>query len=113
MLSEAKHLRRRSSDGAFVYIVSNKSHRLYVGQTTDLPNRVREHREKSYPNGFTARYKFDRLVWFESQPDVKAAVLRERQLTGWTRAKKIALIQADNPNWLDLTPKLAPASYLR
>ena len=113
MLSEAKHLRWQSSEVAFIYMMSNKSHRLYVGQTTDLVTRVREHREKSYPNGFTARYNFDRLVWFETVANAGEAVKRERQLKGWTRAKKVELIQAENPNWLDLSAKLDLGSYLR
>ena len=87
---------------AYTYIVSNKSHRLYVGWTTDLIVRVRQHREKRYPNGFTARYNFDRLVWFEAHTTRKAAWTREHQIKGWLRAKKVALIQATNPKWLDL-----------
>ena len=86
--------------------MSNKSHRLYVGWTTDLTSRAREHREKAYPNGFTARYRFDRLVWFEAHPTQKDAWTRERQIKGWVRSKKVALIQATNPNWLDLTRDL-------
>jgi putative endonuclease len=89
--------------GAYVYIMSNRKHRIYVGATTKLPSRVAEHKLKRYPSGFTARYNFDRLVWFEALPDFKAAELREQQIKGWTRAKKVALIQAENPNWLDLS----------
>ena len=88
---------------AYVYIMSNKSHRLYVGATTDLVSRVREHKDGLYPNGFTARYKFDRLVYFETLDSYRAALARERYLKGLVRAKKVALIQRDNPNWLDLS----------
>jgi len=88
---------------AFVYIMSNKSHRLYTGSTSDLVRRVREHKERVYPNGFTARYKFDRLVYFELLPSFAAAVGRERQIKAWTRAKRVALIQSKNPNWNDLS----------
>ena len=91
---------------AYVYIVSNKSHRLYVGWTVDLLSRLREHKEKLYPESFTARYNFDRLVWFEVVADQKAALIRERKIKHWTRAKKVALIQEKNPNWLDLAPRL-------
>lgn len=98
---------------AYVYIMSNKSHTLYVGQTTDLARRVRQHRDKTYPNGFTARYHFDRLVFFEVTDDVAAAVARERQLKGWRRSRKVELIQRGNPNWLDLTPRLDPLWSLR
>lgn len=98
---------------AFVYIMSNKSHRLYVGQTTELLHRAAQHRAKTYPNGFTARYNFDRLVYFEIVESQKDAVARERQLKGWTRARKVALIQEKNPNWRDLTPQLDPLTTLR
>ena len=88
---------------AYVYIMSNRTHRLYVGATTDLPARAVQHKLKLYPNGFTARYVFDRLVWFEVVPDYEAALKREKQIKGWLRSKKVALIQAQNPNWLDLS----------
>jgi len=90
----------------FVYIVSNKSHRLYVGWTVDLLNRVQEHKTKAYPNGFTARYHFDRPVWFEVVNGEGEALERERKMKHWPRARKVALIQEKNPNWLDLTPRL-------
>ena len=89
--------------GAFVYIVSNKSHRLYTSLTTDIINRLREHKEGTYPNGFTARYNFDRLVYLEWLPGLEAAAKRERQIKAWTRAKRVALIQVENPNWKDLS----------
>ncbi|HEX7422136.1 MAG TPA: GIY-YIG nuclease family protein [Thermoanaerobaculia bacterium] len=89
--------------GAYVYIMSNKSHRIYVGSTTNLPTRVAEHRMKRYPSGFTARYKFDRLVWFDAAAAFDAALLREKQIKGWTRAKKVALIQENNADWRDLS----------
>jgi|SRR6266849_1068447 len=88
---------------AYVYIMSNKSHRLYVGATVDLPNRVRQHKEGSYPNAFTARYNFDRLVYFEVVRPYAAALSRERYVKGLLRSKKIAMIQADNPKWRDLS----------
>jgi putative endonuclease len=51
-----------------VYIITNRSHRLYTGTTTDLVGRVRQHRDKTYSNAFTARYKFYRLVYYEAHP---------------------------------------------
>jgi putative endonuclease len=75
---------------AYVYIMSNKSHRLYVGATVDLPNRVRQYKEGTFPNAFTARYKFDRLVYFEVIRPYAAALARERYLKGLLRSKKIA-----------------------
>jgi putative endonuclease len=91
---------------AFVYIMSNKSHRIYVGWTSDLLRRVDEHKTKAYPDSFTARYHFDRLVWFDLVDGEAAALERERKMKHWVRAKKVALIQEKNPNWLDLAPRL-------
>jgi putative endonuclease len=97
---------------AAVYIVSNKSHTLYVGMTADLRARIEEHKTGAYPNGFTARYHFDRLVWFELVNDPAAAAQREKQTKGWRREKKVALIQSMNPNWMDLSTRLDPLRFL-
>ena len=86
-----------------IYMMSNKSHTFYVGITTDIRRRVVQHKMKTYPNGFTARYHFDRLVWYEAAATRIAAAKREREIKGWTRARKVALIQQGNPNWLDLS----------
>lgn len=67
---------------------------------------------KQYPNGFTARYTFDRLVWFDVVDSEAIARERERVMKKWPRARKIALIQEKNPNWLDLTPRLQWSSSL-
>ena len=90
----------RIDDSAFVYIMSNRSHRLYTGATVNLPKRVGQHKEGTYPNAFTARYKFYRLVYYEPQ---RSYVRREHQIKGWTRAKRVALIQSANPRWKDLS----------
>ncbi len=97
---------------AFVYLISNKSHTLYCGITTDLRTRFEEHKTGAYANGFTARYHFDRLVRFEAWPDLRGAAKRESQIKKWPRARKVALIQAVNPNWLDLSPRLDPLRIL-
>jgi putative endonuclease len=97
---------------AYVYILSNKTHRLYVGWTTDLLRRFEEHRAKRYPGAFTARYNFDRLVWFETFEDVALAERHERRVKSWPRARKVELIQAKNPNWLDLSERLHWSSTL-
>jgi putative endonuclease len=96
----------RSAIDWCVYILSNNAHTLYVGYTSDLLRRTAEHRLKLYPTSFTARYTFDRCVYFELVLDEATARQREKQIKGWTRAKKVALIQTDNPYWHDVTPKL-------
>lgn len=86
----------------YVYIMTNKSRTLYTGVTSDLLRRVFEHRNKLVP-GFTARYNITRLVYFETTEDATAAIAREKQIKGWLRTKKIALIESDNPKWEDLS----------
>jgi putative endonuclease len=85
-----------------VYIMTNRSGTLYTGVTNDLPRRVYEHQHKLIP-GFTAKYNITRLVYFETTSDIRAAIGREKQIKGWLRAKKIALIESVNPNWDDLS----------
>src|ERR1700743_867886 len=85
----------------FAYITSNKSRRLYIGMSSDLPERVRRHKLKIYPDSFTARYRFDTLVWYEDHPNFRSARAREVELKGWRREKKLALILAENPDWAD------------
>jgi putative endonuclease len=86
----------------YVYLLaSRKRGTLYVGVTNDLVRRTYEHRNKSVP-GFTQKYGVDRLVWFEALDDITAAILREKELKEWRRDWKIALIEADNPEWIDL-----------
>ena len=86
----------------FVYIMSNKSRRLYVGITSRLFTRVFEHKNKVLP-GFTARYQFDILVYYEEYSEVVNAIAREKEIKGWRREKKLKLILADNPDWADLS----------
>ena len=86
----------------FVYLLASGKHgTLYLGVTNDLIRRVYEHKEKLLP-GFTARYDVDRLVWFETYDDPTMAIAREKELKKWRRDWKIALIERDNPAWLDL-----------
>ena len=86
----------------FVYIMTNRSGTLYVGVTNNLERRVFEHRNKLVP-GFTTRYRIDTLVFFETTDDVRAAIEREKQIKGWSRRKKILLINRMNPSWRDLS----------
>jgi putative endonuclease len=74
---------------------------LYTGVTNDLRKRVFQHKEKLVP-GFTGRYNVNMLVYFESTPDVRSAIEREKQIKGGSREKKTALVNAMNPNWNDL-----------
>src|SRR5438105_4049391 len=86
----------------YVYIMTNRSGTLYTGMTNHLVARVRQHKDAT-GRSFTARYKLDRLVYYESTPDVNVAISREKEIKGWIRQKKIALIASMNPKWLDLS----------
>lgn len=88
---------------AYVYILSSKGKRLYIGVTTKLEQRIWEHKSKSHPNSFTAKYNIDRLVYFERFATLPRAIAREKELKGWLRNRKIALIVASNPDWHDLS----------
>jgi putative endonuclease len=85
----------------FVYILSSRSRNLYVGVTGDLIRRMREHRTHAVP-GHTARYRINRLVYFEAFANPASAIAREKQIKGWLRSRKIALIERSNPTWEDL-----------
>ena len=87
----------------WVYIMSSNSRTLYTGVTNDLAFRVAQHRQALH--GFTARYRINRLVYYDTTNDVMAAIQREKQIKSWTRAKRIALISAMNPGWDDLLPR--------
>jgi putative endonuclease len=82
--------------------MASQSCTLYVGVTRDLERRVYEHKHKLVP-GFTSKYNINRLVYFEATSDVKAAIAREKQIKGWVRDKKVALIRSVNPDWRDLS----------
>ncbi len=86
----------------FVYIMSNKSRRLYVGITSKLYKCVFQHKYKVLP-GFTSRYTFDILVYCEEFSQVASAITREKEIKGWRREKKLKLILAENPDWQDLS----------
>jgi len=97
------------------YIMASRSHTLYIGVTGDLHKRVFQHNWQEH-EGFTARYNCDRLVWFEQHQEVHKAIVREKELKGWRRSKKIALIESVNPAWIDLSRdwyEYEPADYRR
>ena len=85
----------------YVYIMTGHNRRLYIGVTNNLARRVLDHRTKAI-SGFTAQYNLTRLAYFEQFSDVKEAIAREKQIKGWTREKKLTLVESMNPNWFDL-----------
>jgi putative endonuclease len=88
--------------GGCTYILTNKQNTvLYVGVTENLIKRVAQHREKLIL-GFTAKYNAHTLVWYEQYDRIEEAILREKQLKGGSRKKKIDLINHMNPAWKDL-----------
>jgi putative endonuclease len=90
----------------FIYIMSNRRDgALYVGVTNNLSRRVFEHREGAV-EGFTSRYGLKRLVYYESYPDIRDALQREKNMKHWPRLLKLALIQEMNPDWNDLYESL-------
>lgn len=90
---------------AYVYIMASRSRTLYIGITTDFDGRIQEHKQ-GILDGFTKTYHCTRLVYYELYDGPIAAISREKQLKGWTRAKKIALIESINPTWVDFAENL-------
>jgi putative endonuclease len=86
----------------YVYIMTNKSRTLYAGVTNNLERRIYEHKHQM-GSTFTTRYNITRLVYFEVFAEIRDAIAREKQIKGWLRAKKIALIESVNPKWRDLS----------
>jgi putative endonuclease len=89
-----------------VYLLASHYHgTLYVGVTSDLVQRVWQHRNDVF-EGFTKRYGVRRLVWYEAHEDMYTAIAREKAIKEWQRAWKIRLIEAANPEWKDLYPSI-------
>ena len=95
------------SKSYFVYIVASRSRTLYTGVTNNLERRLVEHRQGAVP-GFTKRYRIHRLMYYEVFGDIRAAIAREKQIKGWDRQKRLALIAGFNPTWKDLGEFLFP-----
>jgi putative endonuclease len=93
---------KRMSKEYYIYLATNKSGTLYTGVTNDLMRRMYEHKNKLVP-GFTKKYNIQYLVYYESTSSIYSAIQREKQIKGWLRSKKIALINSINPEWKDLT----------
>jgi len=87
----------------FVYILASPSRVLYVGVTGNLLKRLAEHRA-GIKSGFASRHGTSRLVYFEITSDPLVAIAREKQLKGWKRIRKLALIEAVNPEFKELSP---------
>ena len=87
----------------FIYIITNKNNTtLYIGVTSNLPQRIIEHKEKRYQNSFSARYNLNKLVYYEQYQMIGDAIGREKQLKAGNRAAKENLINSINPDWNDL-----------
>jgi putative endonuclease len=87
--------------------MASKSGVLYTGSTSELRRRVCQHRQ-GYPSRFTAMYAVNRLVYYECTPNSRAAVEHERRIKGWSREKKVRLIESMNPGWADLATNWFP-----
>ena len=88
----------------WTYIVCSRTGTLHIGMCNNIERRMAEHKSGEF-EGFASKYHCNRLVYFESFDDVLKAIDREKQLKGWRRAKKMALIEALNPRWADLAEK--------
>jgi len=90
-----------------VYILTTRKNTvLYTGVTRRLTRRVFDHAAKTSPSAFTARYNVNKLVYFELASGMEQAILREKQIKGWVRRKKVEPIDARNPTWSDLWPEI-------
>jgi len=88
---------------AYVYILASSFKHLYIGFTTNLEQRIWQHKNHTFSDSFTARYTIDHLVYFKRFGLITRGIAREKELKGWLRSKKIALIVASNPDWTDLS----------
>lgn len=87
----------------YVYLLTNWNNQvLYVGVTNNLKRRLYEHQHQLV-EGFTKKYNVHKLIYFETTTEVKSAIAREKQIKGWTREKKNALVNSSNPDWHDLS----------
>ena len=92
----------RTNKQYYVYIMTNKSGTLYTGLTENLKKRIDQHKNKLV-EGFTKKYNINKLLYFETFPDVYSAIDREKTIKGWVRRKKLDLIRTTNPDWTDLS----------
>jgi len=85
-----------------VYFMASESGVLYLGVTSNLSQRVFQHKQKAIV-GFTQKYNVTKLVWFEPHASIRAAISREKEIKGWRRSKKVVLVESANPEWKDLS----------
>ena len=86
----------------FVYITASRTKVLYTGITSDLTGRIIQHKDKRL-NGFTKKYNVSRLVWYNETNDIQTALEWGKKIKGWSRKKKIDMIEKNNPQWQDLS----------
>jgi putative endonuclease len=87
---------------SYIYITSNMNNTtIYIGVTSDIVRRIYQHKSGEI-EGFTSKYKVDKLVYYEIFDSIEDAIAREKQLKGWSRKKKNILIEKQNPEWKDL-----------
>jgi putative endonuclease len=98
--------------GGYLYILASRSRVLYTGVTARLAHRTVQHRRKVTP-GFSSKYEVNRLVYWERYDRIGTAIAREKQIKGWLRAKKVALIESKNPNWKDLAEEFFPLKNMQ
>lgn len=93
--------------GGCVYIMTNQRHSvLYVGVTSELTGRVWDHKNKTHPKSFTAKYNCNKLVYYQFYPHIEEAIAAEKATKGGSRDRKIQLVNSMNPEWIDLYDKL-------
>ncbi len=98
------YLIENSMEKSYIYILTNKDNNvLYTGVTSNLPQRIAQHREKHF-GGFSATYNLTKLVYFEELPSITDAIFREKQIKRLPRRRKILLIERVNPFWHELMP---------
>ena len=89
--------------GGCIYFMTNKNRTtIYLGVTSNLLNRVNEHRTHKYQGSFSDKYNLECLIFYEFRPSIEEAIAREKQVKKWNRSKKEALINSQNPEWKDL-----------
>ena len=93
---------KRMDKTYYVYITASRTKVLYTGVTSDLTGRIIQHKDKRL-NGFTKKYNVSRLVWYNETNDIQTALEWEKKIKGWSRKKKIDMIEKNNPQWQDLS----------